>query len=237
MTPVLTQEATVSLRFDTLADRFKNTLSPLDYRLVALLDALGPVHNRLLLDLGCGKGRFASALRQQGARVIGLDRSLGMLAAAPNLPRVRASALRLPFANHTFDALYAVEVLQHLPFHLHQSCIREAARVLKPGARLVLIDRNLLALDDRRPWLPSVLLKRLDEHRGRWMYLPSDPVRERWRSPGNLLRTMSLDLEHTQTRLLLRPEERGRWLFERFPSARRMTLCTGLKPRRPSCPA
>lgn len=224
------QEGIVASRFDSLADRFRETVSPDDYRLIALIQALGSLSGLRLLDLGCGKGRFASALEPRGASVIGLDRSRVMLASAALDSRVYASALRLPFAERAFDAVYAVEVLQHLPFDRLSNWVEESTRVLRPGGRLIVIDRNLWALDDRRPWLPSVALKRLDERRGRWMYRAEDQVRERWVSPRSLQRLMKPSLDHVSVQLLRRPEEQGRWLFERLPLARRMALWTGVKP-------
>ena len=54
-----TYEAEVTRRFDALSRRFKHSVDDDDYRLRGLLEALGPVEGRLILDLGCGKGRFA----------------------------------------------------------------------------------------------------------------------------------------------------------------------------------
>jgi 2-polyprenyl-6-hydroxyphenyl methylase/3-demethylubiquinone-9 3-methyltransferase len=226
----LAYEQIVAHRFDQLADRFKDSIPPDDYRLSALRSALGPLAGLLLLDLGCGKGRFATALERMGAKVVGLDRSRGMLACSDLGSRVHASALRLPFPDNEFDAVYAIEVLQHLPSARLTACISEAARVLRPGGRFVVIDRNLWALDDRRPWLPSVALKRLDEYRGRWMYQAGGPVRERWNSPSGLQRILKKRLINHHVQMLIRPEESHRWLFERIPLARRMALWTGEKP-------
>ena len=85
---IATHEAEVALRFDTLRHRFKATLAGNDYRLQAILDASGPVNGLRILDLGCGKGRFARALVAKGARVVGLDLSPGMLAEAGGIHRV-----------------------------------------------------------------------------------------------------------------------------------------------------
>ncbi len=225
----LVQEEIVAQRFDLLADRFKESLASDDYRLLALNEALGPLLGLRLLDLGCGKGRFATELERLGANVVGLDRSRVMLAHAGLKARVRASAFRLPFADETFNVVCAIEVLQHLPFERLPDWIAETTRVLKPGGRLALIDRNLWALDDRRPWLPSVALKRLDERRGRWMYRVEDKVQERWASPRGLQRMLEQNLSRVCVRMLIRPEEKGRWLFENLPLSRRMALWTGEK--------
>src|SRR5205085_1976365 len=91
-------EAAVSGRFDALEARFKDEVLPDDGRLLALFEALGRLAGRRVLDLGCGKGRFAAHLATRGAKVVGLDRSAAMLARAMDLERVRGSARRLPFA-------------------------------------------------------------------------------------------------------------------------------------------
>ena len=91
-----------------------------------------PVDARLL-DLGCGGGQDVSKLRQRGYRVVGLDRTNGLLAAGrrrdPSLPLVLADFRQFPFHAKSFDGLWAAASLMHLP---------------KPVARLVLIDRYRL---------------------------------------------------------------------------------------------
>ena len=50
------------------------------------MDALEPLVGKRILDLGCGKGRFARALQGLGAQVVGLDLSAAMLAEATGVP-------------------------------------------------------------------------------------------------------------------------------------------------------
>jgi SAM-dependent methyltransferase len=102
----------------------------------------------LVLDMGCGGGRHAFALYKLGAHVVALDRDAaelkdvaGMFAAlSPEVPAgaraqaVRGDAYRLPFADGTFDAVIAAEILEHLPDDA--AAMAELARVLKPGGRL-----------------------------------------------------------------------------------------------------
>ena len=72
-------EAIVASRFDALHGRFKDVIDADDPRLRGVVDSLGPLAGRRILDLGCGKGRFARALAAQGASVVGLDLSAAML--------------------------------------------------------------------------------------------------------------------------------------------------------------
>ncbi len=224
MTPTLTAEghdAEVAARFDAAEGRFKATVGADDVRLRAVLRALGPVRGSRVLDLGCGKGRFAAHLVAAGACVVGLDLSPAMLERAEGVDRVLGSARRLPFAGSTFDAVIAIEVLEHVgdvgPVLL------EARRVLRAGGRLAIVDKNALALDARRPWLPSLVVKAIDERRGRWMYPSGGPVRERWFVPGRLRDRLRLDFDEVRVEPLLRPEERHP-VFRLAPAARLMTL-------------
>src|SRR5262249_37374499 len=103
-----------------------------------------PLTGRRVLDLGCGKGRFARALARDGAWVVGLDRSAAMLAAraASGLERVKGSARRLPLASAAFDAVVAVEVFEHIPRAAADEVRAEPPRVRRPGGTLAIIDKN-----------------------------------------------------------------------------------------------
>ncbi len=86
-----------------------------------------------ILELGCGPGAMADPLSSRG-RVVGLDpdsRALVHAARRRYWALVQASAQDLPFGDGTFDAVAALDVLEHLP-HDERAC-REACRVLRPG--------------------------------------------------------------------------------------------------------
>jgi SAM-dependent methyltransferase len=221
-------DAFVAARFDESEARFKAEVAPEDVRLLAVLDSLGPLQGRRVLDLGCGKGRFAAHLARAGAEVVGLDLSASMLAHASGLDRVRASAKRLPFADGTFDAVVAIEVIEHVG--AVGLVLDEARRVLKAGGRLAIVDKNVGALDANRPWLPSLVLKRIDERRGLWMYPSGGPVVERWFRPGGLKKRLRRDFEAVRVAYLLRPEEAGWLVFRAVPAARLMVLWSARVP-------
>ncbi|MFM9368343.1 class I SAM-dependent methyltransferase [Streptomyces sp. Da 82-17] len=105
------------------------------------LQALGDVAGDRVLELGCGAGQWSRALAAEGARVVGLDLSEAQLAAAARemgqepYPLVQGAAEQLPFANGAFDLVFCdFGGLSWAPPHL---AVPEAARVLRPGGRLV----------------------------------------------------------------------------------------------------
>lgn len=208
MTTTTSHETYVRRRFDETASRFRSTVGKDDFRLDAVVAAL-PAGSPLVLDLGCGKGRFASRLQAVGARVIGLDASAAMLADTPSsLRRVLASAVRIPFATGTFDAVVAIEVFEHLSPMSWRRVVAEVGRVLRPGGRLILVDKNAASADPVRPWLPALAVKWLDERRGRWMYPAGSPVRERWFWPGQARRLLADGgLVNVAERPLVGPQE------------------------------
>ncbi len=223
-------EAIVTERFDALHDRFKTDVPASDARLLAVARALAPLAGRRVLDLGCGKGRFAARLRALGAHVVGLDRSTAMLAGGSGPGRVRGSARRLPFADGAFGGVIAVEVLEHVAPSDLDAVLAEAARVLQPGGRLAIVDKNAGAMDPLRPWLPVLAVKWIDERRGRWMYPAGGPVRERWFWPAALRRRLRNRFEDVGFEHLLSPAEAGSRLFRGWPRARLLTLWTATKP-------
>ena len=229
-------DAEVASRFDQACGRFKRDVDPGDYRLAPWISpgtaGLRRVReNRpgaLVLDLGCGKGRFARRLERAGARVVGFDLSSRMLAEADGLDRVRGSARALPFGDGTFDAVVAVEVFEHVEDVA--VAIAEARRVLKPGGRLIVVDKNAASLNAQRPWLPSLVVKRIDERRGLWMYPADGPVHERWFWPHRLGRMLSSLFTEVSIEHLLSPAESGRAVFRAIPRARLMVCWTARVP-------
>lgn len=110
-----------------------------------------------VLDVGCGPGLDAIAIAKTidtGGKVIGLDNSETMLVNACEYAKVEhvedrvefvcGSALNLPFASGSFDAVRAERLFQVLPQDSFPpaNVFAEMARVLKPKGMLVLIDMD-----------------------------------------------------------------------------------------------
>lgn len=88
------------------------------------------------LDLCCGTGIHAPALRDRGWHPVGVDLSGGQLRhAARRLPVARADATALPVATGRLPAVICV--LAHTDLPDYPAVLREAARVLRPGGRFV----------------------------------------------------------------------------------------------------
>lgn len=124
-------------------EHFPSTIDPRIQHVQLLLKFFGPLADKSVLDVGCGKGRFARVLRDQhpGADIWGLDISEEMLRFVPAGIHTRAGSMTdLPFAASAFDCVYATESLEHA-VEIDRA-IAEMCRVLKPGGRLVIIDKN-----------------------------------------------------------------------------------------------
>lgn len=99
-----------------------------------LLDRLSLAHAKRVLEIGAGVGRLLLEIRDRAPRadVFGTDIAEGMLARAPgDFPRAVMDAVRLGFADDSFDAVVMVFMLFHLPEPA--AGLREAGRVLRPG--------------------------------------------------------------------------------------------------------
>ncbi|MFV0317492.1 MAG: ubiquinone/menaquinone biosynthesis methyltransferase [Microthrixaceae bacterium] len=136
--------AAVRSMFDTIAGRYDlvNRLMTFGmdvrWRDVAI-DSLGLRGAENVLDLATGTGDMALALAERGAVPIGADLSLGMLDAARKpFPRVQCDATALPIPDAALDAATCGFALRN--FTDLASTLAEVARVLRPGARIALLD-------------------------------------------------------------------------------------------------
>lgn len=89
-----------------------------------------------LIELGPGAGRDAAAFIEQGIATIGVDLSFEQIshASAAGASGLVATARQLPFPDHTFDALWSMSVLMHVPNSAIVDTLTELRRVLAPGA-------------------------------------------------------------------------------------------------------
>jgi SAM-dependent methyltransferase/uncharacterized membrane protein YbhN (UPF0104 family) len=145
--------AHAAAHFDEIAAEYNAQWSPhvwdllLKRKLDLIDDAIGRGAGRdaVGLDLGCGLGLQVAEMTRRGHRVIGLDPSVGLLRGGRSrgFELLAGDALDLPFADGTFDFVYTIGVLHHLPGPAAQArAFGEVARVLKPGGVFVVHETN-----------------------------------------------------------------------------------------------
>src|SRR6476469_985504 len=147
----------------------------------AIRAALADKPFRSLLDLGTGTGRMLELFGPEIERGLGLDLSLDMLLLARD--RLERAGLKncsvrqgdiydLPLANDSFDVVILHQVLHFLDDGAR--AIHEAARVLRPGGRLLVVD-----------FAPHDLEFLRDEHAHRRLGFSSDTVAQ-WMKAADL---------------------------------------------------
>lgn len=97
---------------------------------------------KLVLDVGCGMGRFADIASRWGARVVGVNLSTATDSAARNLADresvtiFQADLFALPFDLASFDYIYSLGVLHHTPNC--EQAFKQLPKFLKPGGTVAL---------------------------------------------------------------------------------------------------
>ena len=100
-----------------------------------------PGKGELLLDIGCGWGRWCFSAANAGYSVVGIDPSLGAVSAGRRVAAqlgkqvrfVVGDARHLPFHDACFDRVYSYSVIQHFSREDAHRTALEIGRVLKPG--------------------------------------------------------------------------------------------------------
>ena len=111
---------------------------------MSIISEFVPLSGRQVLDIGCGGGTLARSLEARGAYVYGVDPNAEALVlarkAAPEGAFHRASAEALPFGDHSFDGAIFLNSFHHVPEPRMSRALREAGRVVKPAAPIVVIE-------------------------------------------------------------------------------------------------
>lgn len=111
-------------------------------RLDMIVRAAGERLRGRVLENGCGVGMYVERLAGLGSRVTGLEYEFerAAQAGARSQQIVNAAGESLPFGDSTFDLILSHEVIEHVKDD--RQAVREMARTLKPGGRLVLFCPN-----------------------------------------------------------------------------------------------
>lgn len=149
----------VAAMFDDIADDYdlvNDVISLGQDRLWrrAVVNAVDAYSGELVLDLAAGTGTSSESFVKKGARVVACDFSLGMLRAGVRrrggadrggVTFVAGDALRLPFADQTFDAVTISFGLRNV--NDVDQALRELLRVTKVGGRMVICEFSHIPVD------------------------------------------------------------------------------------------
>jgi len=122
-------------------------------QLPAILNLLGNLHGKSLIDIGCGPGVYSVEFAKRGANVLGVDISRKMLDKARNNAKMtnmkltlqKADAHSLPYTDDSFDVAVLILTI------LNSQMVEEAARVLKPGGLLLYSDTHPI-IESKGKW-------------------------------------------------------------------------------------
>ncbi len=146
--PAFPPTDTVRRQFGPVASAYASS----DYHssgpdLARLVEGAGLTGKERVLDIGCGAGHTAIALAPHALRVTAVDITPEMLGVAAdlaarrglgNIDFERQDATSLPYPDARFDVVSSRVAAHH--YHDVRAFVAEAARVLKPGGRLLLAD-------------------------------------------------------------------------------------------------
>lgn len=137
----------VASMFDAVAKNYDRTNSVLSagnallWR-AALVRAVVPAAGERILDVAAGTGTSSAALQKNGATVVALDFSAGMVAEGrrkhPKIEFIQGDAEKLPFGDNEFDAVTISFGLRNV--NEPRVALGEMYRVLKPGGRIVICE-------------------------------------------------------------------------------------------------
>jgi SAM-dependent methyltransferase len=121
----------------------------------AMLELCGDVQGLRVCDVGCGEGRFCRMLSARGADVVGIDPTPLLIEEArrrdPGGAYIEAHAEKLPLEDNSFDLVISYVTLVDIADY--RTAIREMARILKPGGRLISANLNGFATSVPTGWI------------------------------------------------------------------------------------
>jgi malonyl-CoA O-methyltransferase len=127
-------------------EHYPSTIDPRIFHVQLVLEHLGDLAGKQVADVGCGKGRFARVIKDKypSSQVCAIDIAEAMLARVPpGIDRAAAAMTALPLSTGSCDGAYATESLEHavdIP-----KAVEELCRIVKPGGKIVIIDKNIKA--------------------------------------------------------------------------------------------
>lgn len=118
------------------------------------------LRGKLVLDVGCGMGRYTEVASRWGATVVGVDLSRAVEAAQrnlggrPNVHIAQANIFELPFREGTFDFIFSLGVLHHTPNT--KAAFDRLPKLLRPNGRIA-----IWLYSNYERWRPSEIYRRV----------------------------------------------------------------------------
>ena len=126
-----------------------------------IFDILEKIRPAQVLDIGCGDGEMMKNIKKIGAHLIGVDSSPAMISLANKKKEhsriIQSDARKIPFLDNQFDGVIISLVLHELKNNDGKKIVQEAARVIKKGGVLVVVDFQ----SPKKPKFLSKLLRLL----------------------------------------------------------------------------
>lgn len=163
------------------------------------------------ISLGCGTGELETILGKKGYSIVGIDVSDEALQIAKkhkedeelgNIQFVKASICNLPFLNNSFDAGYAIEVIEHIEPDELEKVFSEIKRVLKPNAKFLITTPNKNAYYDSRHrqfFTKASLSELFDKLNYSFKWVELEEREDRYRK-HNMLKAMLINKPAFQTK-------------------------------------
>ena len=200
------EQRTLDAFFVPFDEHFRGSREAIKERLRIYLPILGEakagVHDRPILDLGCGRGEWLELLQAEGMQATGVDRNRVLVEECRQYGLAVAATDMLTYLcglrESSLGAVTGFQIFEHLPFEVMLKLLDETVRVLHPGGvaifetpnpQNVLVSTHEFYLDPthRHP-IPSRLMKFAAEVRGlsrvKIMYLHPFPEPQRVKEAG-----------------------------------------------------
>jgi malonyl-CoA O-methyltransferase len=161
--------------FEAQAPIFLKDIAPSDGRYLLVRDQISRLLEKngqgalRVLDVGCGKGRYLARLGEEAfaarLQLHGCDLSEAVLSyVPPGIETRQGSCLYLPYPDESLDCVFSCEALEHCVYI--EGALRELWRVVKPGGKLLIIDKNIdmqgrLQIQDTEQWFATEKVLRL----------------------------------------------------------------------------
>lgn len=136
----------MQLEFEQQASSFEEKIEKDDGRYINLSNEIKGFNS--ICDIGCGKGRFAKALKDdyKNVDITCIDISNKVMEYIENdFIKLKGALTNIPVESEKYDVVYTIEALEHTL--IPENAMEELYRVVKPGGKIIVIDKSKRALE------------------------------------------------------------------------------------------